>query len=59
MSPNKQGRPKKNKDELLAHDVKVRLNSDTYGRLSEYSMNNDTTVAGVIRKAIIAFLDSH
>lgn len=59
LSPKKQGRPKKNKSELLSHDVKVRLNADTYSRLFAYSMKNNMTVAGVIRKAILDFLDSH
>lgn len=61
MSSTKQGpgRPKKNDNVKLIHDVKVRLDKDTHNKLSKYSKKHNTTIAGAIRQAIEFFLESH
>lgn len=43
-------------DKPLTHDIKVRIDEDTYSALIEYSSDHETTIAESIRKGISQIL---
>lgn len=56
MEKSKMGRPLKSSTPL-SHDVKVRLDDETFDALVKYCKENETEKASVIREALKAFLD--